>query len=192
MNEQSTSSMDYLNFLQQQHGRISSAEAKNGPQIIQMSAEQQQQLKQQAEEMSRRCRFGVIGQTFQQLPGKPALVVESRFMRWLDSEEQAYQRTLVLTEEWKQLEVGWLSDDGIARLVIKNDEGRFLTTPTEEEKQAMAERVVEVGISQVYGYRAYFRIRPGEDLQSEPTNASNLYLRSTKGKVRCTITAIPN
>ena len=203
MGEQLPFSAPFLEDLQerqQQHqGRITSAEAQDGPQVVQMSAEQQQQLRQQAEEMSRRCRFGVVGQTFQQLPGKPALVVEHRFMRWLDSEEQAYQRSLVLTEEWKQLDFGWLEQNQIARLVIKNDEGRFLTNPTEDEKKEMAERIILLGHSPIetdlegQQYRfATWKIRPGEDFQGEPTTGNSIYLRSTKGKVRCTITAIPN
>ena len=157
-----------------------------------VTPEKKAQIKEQAESLANRCRFGVVNTLFHQQPHTPAFTVEARFTRFLDSDEQPYQRRLTLTEDWQKLDYGWLAPDRVAVLVIKNEEGRYLTIPTQEEKDDMARRTIHLGHKIGDVVAAYWLVRPGECFQGEPFSLEDFYLRSAKGKIRCTITIIPS
>lgn len=160
------------------------------------SPEQKAQFNELATSMANRCRFGAVTTLFHQQPRTPAFTVDVRFTRFLDSDEQPYQRRLTLTESWVPLDLGsWIDPEKVAVLIIKNEEGRHLTIPTEEEKKDMAERRVFIGRpfgNDPKGFiDIHWQIRPDECFQGEPYNAQGLYLRAARGKVRCTLTVIP-
>src|SRR6185312_8298003 len=89
-----------------------------------------------------RARLGLVCTVYHQQPGNEPISAESRFSRWLESEEQPYLRKLVIGEEWTLLDCGWLEDVGM--LLLRNEEGKFQVQPTEAERAEVMSRVVEV------------------------------------------------
>ena len=119
-----------------------------------------------------------------------ATSVESRFTRDLESNEQVYRRHLLVTEEWKPLDCGWLKDAGVGMLVLHNEEGRNLQTrPFQEEKEAISQRVVELA----YGPEDHqgWLILPGESMRACPSNAKGLFVRCRKGTAQIIVNLIP-
>ena len=74
--------------------------------------------------------------------GEEASVVETRYSRDVEGDDQPYTRRIVATEEWTVLDTGWITSVGT--LIIQNPTGRFLqVNPTEEEKRERAEEVAK-------------------------------------------------
>lgn len=69
--------------------------------------------------------------------------LESTFSRDLVSDGDPYQVTMVVTEEWQDVDVGWVERCGM--MVLKNLEGLGLQViPTEAEVAAIESRVVDI------------------------------------------------
>ena len=112
-----------------------------------------------------------------------------------------YTRKLTLGEEWKPLDAGHLTEadpDGVGLVTVRNDEGRFPhAVPSPEERAALAERVVEVGVyvdnqDGTPGAIAFARVAPGEALPPfDPAAFRDLRVRCRKGTARVTIHLLP-
>lgn len=119
---------------------------------------------------------------YQPLDEQPT-AVESRFMHPLDSDAEPVVRKLEVTEAWQTLDVGGLA--GAAVFVVANEEGQFRRIrPTEEERQAAAARIVEVG----RGGTADWLIPPGASMRGIAAQPGQLQVRCQAGTARCTLT----
>lgn len=112
----------------------------------------------------------------------------------LESDEQPYTRWFNAGSEWKPLDRGWL--EAASLLILQNEEGRYpATRPSAEEKQAIAERVVEIGLDPGDGDWNYLTpvllVRPGRTCTVEPADLKNLMVRCRKGAARCVLYLFP-
>lgn len=131
----------------------------------------------------------VVEMIYLQSRNGEAQCVESRYMRELDTDEQLYKRRLVITNEWKPLDVGWIEKPGL--LIIHNEEGKHLTVnPTYKEKQIIADRVVEIS-SNPEGCFSIL-VLPGESTRFQPSEVSKLQIRCRSDKASIIIHAFPN
>jgi hypothetical protein len=112
----------------------------------------------------------------------------SRFICELSTDEQAYQRKQVVGETWVPLKLGWL--ENCSQLLLKNEEGKFAYNPTEEQKQAVASRVIQLSFTQE-NPTAHVLIPPGENSRFRPYSAQGLMLRCECGNAQYTIYAVP-
>ena len=118
--------------------------------------------------------------------------IETRFSHELETTEQLYERHLQVTEEWQPLDCGWLKDK-VGMLVIQNDEGHFLyVNPTDEEREAAANRTVEVAYKKPeQSCSNCWLIPPGESMRARPSHASELAIRCQSGVAEITLYLIP-
>lgn len=131
-------------------------------------------------------RLIVVDTVFHQGAMEQPTAAESRFARWLDTDEQPCVRKSKVGQDWKPLcDGGWLTQVGM--LLLSNDEGRFLVVPTPKEEKEMAARILDVA----QGETAVARVRPGESLRFEPVDLQGLRLRCQAGVAKYTVTMIP-
>ena len=122
------------------------------------------------------------------------LAVDSRFSRIISSGEQPYQRqnhkpNTTATEEWKQLDCGWLKDN-VGMLVITNDEGKFFEVyPTEEEKEEIKLRILEIAYEK--NPLAVWYVPPTESFRGCPSDPELLWIRCQHGTAKYTLTVLP-
>lgn len=126
----------------------------------------------------------------QTVPDQPT-ALESRFSRFLASDEQVYVRRLTVGEDWQRLDTGWLKVASL--LLVSNDEGRGQQVqPTDQERADIAARVIEVAHGE---YRSAilpdWLIPPGESLRGCPASLGNIWLRCRQGVARCTVVLFP-
>lgn len=138
----------------------------------------------------------IVDTIYYQQGGDSTVSADSRYTRWMDSEEQHYNRQLKIGMEWEKLNVGWISDCGM--LMIKNREGTNQKVhPSEEEKEDTANKVLEIGVvlpelPEVPSKTIPFAIvLPGESLRFHPYKVGNLYVRCKHGPCRIIIDAFP-
>lgn len=135
----------------------------------------------------RKSRLTVVETIYHQDADGQPTAVEANYARWLASDEHPFQRRLKVGEEWQRLETGWLED--VSLLVLTNEEGKGLQTiPTDEERVALAARIVEVGTP---GSEADWLILPGESLRGRPAAMRQLRFRCRAGTARCVLTLFP-
>lgn len=157
------------------------------------------------------ARMVIVEQVSHQSPNQPPTVVDSRYPRILETDEQVYKRSMKIKSEWTNIDVGWLIETGVAQIVIENREGQALQViPTQEEKAAFLARILELGIEVEFESdkpRDMFSkvkipnvivpfsiIRPGESTRLDPsTYIGSLRIRCmVEGETAQTwITAIP-
>lgn len=155
-----------------------------------------------------KCRIAVVEYVYHQQPDVQPTVTESRFSRWLESQEQPYLRRLTLDQTWRELDFGWLKQSGM--LVLKNEEGRFHVQPTKDEREDMAARIIEVALflpgekndgsrtmhdtplRKAIGPLIFAIVRPGESLRFEPHDVGCLRIRTMHGSARCSIMVLPH
>lgn len=133
-------------------------------------------------------RVTVVEQVYHQiLNGQPHLV-ESRFSRDLESDEQAYERRLKVGEAGVPLDCGWVTK--ASQLLIINEEGRNLqVNPTDEERKKLSEKVLEVYY--VQSLTSPWLVLPGESMRGCPSTLEGLRIRSQSGIIRFTLHVIP-
>lgn len=119
------------------------------------------------------------------------------FSRQCETEEQPYLRSLIkATEEWSEIDTGWIPKDKVGLLVIFNEEGKHLqANPTEKQAKEIASKVLEVSWAvwcpPVYQYTPPFLIRPREVMPFSPSTIEGMFIRSRSGIARYTICALP-
>lgn len=145
-------------------------------------------------------RLVVVESVYHQPVGKEAKLIASRFSRELSSDEQPYQRELKASERWEPLDNGWIDKAGM--LVIRNNEGQFLQTqPTEEERQEVAERVLEIccedrdalSVDNDFPISLFpqWWILPGESMRACPADLGSIYIRCRSGTAQFTLDLLP-
>lgn len=139
------------------------------------------------------ARLGIVEQIYCYPPGAAPTLIDLREGLWLETDEQPYQRKLKVGPEWQHLDCGWLEGNGTSLLVLVNEEGKHLTVvPSEQQKTALALRVVDVGVFSQGLLATVAVLRPGLSLRFEPADAKALRLRSRSGEARVTLTLFPS
>ena len=133
-------------------------------------------------------RVTVVEQVYHQILNEQPHLVESRFSRGLQSDEQAYERRLKVDEGGMPLDCGWLTE--ASQLLIINEEGRNLQViPTDEERKELAKKVLEI----FFGDRPdnCWLVPPGESMRACSNTLHALKIRSQSGTIRFTLHVIP-
>lgn len=131
----------------------------------------------------------IVESIYHQPFGEQPTQVENRFEQILSSSEQPYQRKLKATEEWQQLDFGWLESVGM--ILIVNTEGKFLQLqPTEEEKEETAKKVLEL-CYRISVCPFGWSILPGASFRGQPNDPTTLHIRSQSGVTRFMLYAWP-
>ena len=144
----------------------------------------------------------VVEQIYHQPAGEEPTAYQHSFVRKLSVQEQPYSRKIRVGESWQPLDLGWFADkpDEIGMVQIINNEGRFTQTqPTDEERAAMAAKIICV-VSKVMGDRitgvlaednfCWF-IPPGESFRGSPTDATRIWIRCRSGVAQATVNVFP-
>lgn len=134
----------------------------------------------------RPSRITVVDMISFQADGEQPKGVQSRFERWLKSDDDLFTRRIKLTEEWSKLDTGGVA--GVGMLVIENLPVKFAVQPTNEERQAALAKIVE--LSYRPGPAEWF-ILPGESMRSQPANVDGLWIRCSTGEHRCIVHLFP-
>jgi len=132
-------------------------------------------------------RISVSEMLIHQHPDQQPTAIEHRFSRSIKSDEQPYIRKTKVSEEWINLDFGWVENVGMLHLV--NEEGGNLQTiPTEEELQALALKVIEIR-HESSGF--CWLILPGESFRGMPSTGNGLQVRCQSGIAKYTINIFP-
>lgn len=115
---------------------------------------------------------------FQQ-PDREAQQVECGHTRDLSESDQPYMRELTATEEWQNLDYGWIENPGT--ILIETFPLRLPVNPSEEQRKAYEEGILELGYADSSGGCLIY---PGQALPFNVTEPENLRIRSHKGDVR--------
>ena len=103
------------------------------------------------------------------------------------------RRIKVDDKEWIPLDLGWVPADKVGLIVLENRTGADgpLSNPTEGEKKAVAESILEIGVGGEKFARLQWKVRPGRFFCAEPVNAGQIIIKSVKGTVKLTIFIVP-
>ena len=130
----------------------------------------------------------VVEQVYYQVSGGQPRLVESRFSRKLESDEQPYERHLKVGVEGAPLDCGWI--EKASQLVITNEEGRNLqVNPTDEEREELQRKVLELGYEDCPVPLCL--IHPGESIRFCPFSLEGLGVHSRFGVIRFTLHLFP-
>ena len=143
-----------------------------------------------------KSRLVVVETFYHQHGGDVATAVSTSFARWLDTNEQVYQRKLKVGREWLQLDFGWLKElPVLGMLHIKNDEGCFpVVNPTKEERESASKKVLMLGVLRLGITTPLMILPPGETLRFQPLNEHpvNWLVCCIEGEAKFTMTVSPN
>lgn len=136
---------------------------------------------------AKNARIVVTGYVYHQPATEQPFSVNLGFSRQLESDEQPWIRKIKIGEEWQPLDPGWVKE--VALLVLVNDEGehRFQRVPTEQEKQDMKDRIVELGYLSPAQAKPNWLIPPGENFRGMPVDLASLRVRCRRGEARCVL-----
>lgn len=119
---------------------------------------------------------------YQPLDQQP-VSVESRYTHGLARDAEPVLSQREATDQWQALETGGL--DGPAVFVLRNEEGEFrYVRPSEEEQQAVAAKVIEVG----RGGAADWLVPPGASMRGLAAQPGHLQVRCQTGTAKFTLT----
>lgn len=147
-----------------------------------------------------RPRLVVADVLYYQPAGGAPVSRESRFSRWLDDAagDGVYVRPRATAlEEWQPLDTGWVRE--CAQLLLENLEGKFTQlVPTQEEREAAARLVIQLGIGPEPGTEdpwitAFAEVPPGESCRLRPCGGpgTGYYVRCPVGPAKYAVTLVP-
>lgn len=133
---------------------------------------------------------------------------ERQGVTYLESHEQPFVRKLHAGKDWAPVDLAWLRDISLARLMITNEEGKFLVRPTPEEKKIVEGSNLLLGLMEGAGNGVkekrtmhdppvriipFAKIRPQDFMFYQPIIADGfkLMIRATVEKIKFTLVAIP-
>lgn len=111
------------------------------------------------------------------------------FQGYLETKEQPYERRLTVGTVWSPIETGWLqySDVGLLFLINKAGTG-LMVNPSPEEREALADKVVEVSFGK---NKADLIVRPGRFIPIEVKDIRKVSLRAPNDPVEIELTLFP-
>jgi hypothetical protein len=152
-------------------------------------------------EYNNKSRIVIVENVYHQSPNEDPIVVESRFDRWLSTNEQPFIRKMYVEQEWKPLDYGWINNASI--LVITNEKDKSIAVrPTHSQQELLNNRILEVGIIPTIEDKPrdmhspkldntpiiFTTIPPGESIRINPPNVKSVVIRCQGiGVTRCTI-----
>ena len=119
-------------------------------------------------------RITVVEMVYFQAPGESPLGIESRYSRKLTTDEQPCERRLKATENWQELDRGWV--DQASLIVISN-------------RETATGKILEVAYKNA-GQDTWL-VLPGESMRAHPSDATRLVIRSQLGTIRFTANIFP-
>lgn len=153
-------------------------------------------------------RIIVVEMVYHQSTEEQPTAIETRFARWLDSEEQPFIRRSKVGEEWQPLDTGWIDTAGL--ILISNVEGTttIQQQPSQQEQDSLTSRVLEIGLitpEPVKSNRTMYsphqgpstlivpfaEIIPGETIRFSPVNLDRMRIRCRNGFGRYSIHVLP-
>lgn len=161
-----------------------------------------------------RGRMTVKDYTYHHTPEGEVTLIPVAFSRMLNCPEKPYQRRILIGEQWRKLDLGWVwnpssQDDcgpGVSMILVRN----LATTlgqvkPTPEHIAEVKAMILEIGIEgydQDPKYRTmhsppkvgpapFALIPPGEGQRFIPADPYKLYIRCQKGSCTTSITIYP-
>lgn len=154
-------------------------------------------------QVTRPARVSRISYVYFQKPGQDAKTTVLRSSKSLATLEDAFTREFSVNEEWKPLELAWLADN-LGFLIVRNlGLPRQQGVPTMERVEAEAAAVLEIGllVGEDSKTRTMFSpkaivvpltsLPPMGSLEWLPSEPVALRLRSQRGALWCSVTAIP-
>jgi hypothetical protein len=106
------------------------------------------------------------------------------FCQLLTTEEQVWRRIVVVTSEWTPVPLGWLDGQPVSMIILKNEEGQFFQVqPTQEERDAAAARIIEVGVEYDGKIHPFTIVRPHMNARFEPVGPIHIRCQTDHAKV---------
>lgn len=119
----------------------------------------------------------------------------------LETDEQVCQRRSTITEEWSEIDLGWVKQAKM--LVIWNDEGRFPNViPSPVDVALASKRVLEIALVPLYpskidqdspriALEAFGLVYPQSSIRLFPSDSKRLQVRCQSGTCNLLIAAFP-
>jgi hypothetical protein len=141
-----------------------------------------------------RARYVVVSNINYQIPGEnprgPGTLRYSHDLRSRDEADQAYERVVRVSEEWVEVDLGWAKK--CALLLLMNVATRLPgRTPTKEEKDEAAAKILQWGVSGPMGLVPVGNIPVGEATHFSPEDGVSIWVRCKSGQGRLSIFAVP-
>jgi len=138
-----------------------------------------------------RDRITMVMHIHHQHQGEQPHSVEGITEQWLQGTEQPYPRRTTVTDQWKPLDLGWLSVEDAGMLVVENLEGRNPQRRISKEEQAQIDlKVVEVGRGE-NDKELRLLCPPKGALPVSANSLAGLKIRCRSGSAQCMITVFP-
>lgn len=143
-------------------------------------------------------RITLLTQVIHHLPGAPGYGPKPlRYARDTIVDEQAYERTVRVGEEWKPLDLGWVGTDyhgaGAVLLVVNCSVPKPQRVPTVEERAENLAKTIIVGIEQNDGsvLELGYGFPDEQVLCIHPLNLPRYRVRCGSGEGRYSIFLVP-
>ena len=134
-------------------------------------------------------RITIIETIYHQQQDEQPTMIEHKFSKELDTQEQLYQRRTKVGEEWQPIDCGWVGAENTGIIILQNEEGDFpKVIPTEEEREEVNKKILEVSYN---GSEYSMLVFPQESIRLHPSSPKDLKIRCRSGNARLTIYAIP-
>ena len=153
-----------------------------------------------AQQQVKRGRVVVAETVYHQYGDAQPTAVEKPFSYAVSSDEEPYRRTLKVTQEWQQLDTGWLDASTVARLpdmiCLFHEPEVFSSKPTSEQLRQAVERVVLLRFAyekEIVGCTsdADMELPSGRSCRLFLRLRRNLYLCCLGGECKVALTVFP-
>jgi len=135
-------------------------------------------------------RITMVLQFHHQCLGDKPTSVHSSGHVMLESTEEPNSKRFEVGEEWTPLKFGDLDPDKCGFFTVENLEGKhYIVNPTEAEKLATAERIIEVSMTADSSESNL--VLPGWAMPFYPKSAKKVMIRCAKGKASVRTTVFP-
>lgn len=135
-----------------------------------------------------KSRITIVESCYFEQDGEGPVVVENRFSREVEGQDQPYVRNLKIGPEWMPLQYGWVEAPGLITITNREGEDQQLI-PTEEQAHQLATRHLDISFREPRMVDQ--RIPPGESCRIFPTENTNIYLRSPNGQIKVCVNIFP-
>jgi hypothetical protein len=142
-------------------------------------------------------RLTVVEQIYHENESGPRAIPTVPFTRTIDSEEETYGRNFKVSEDWQEIDTGWVKDS-VGHVYLRNAEDfRGPNQPTEEELEALQSRPIIVGIVAANRelssacVEEFAELSPRESMRLFPRNFGRYRIRSAGGTVRAYVAITP-
>lgn len=138
-----------------------------------------------AKAMARRRLTVADSVVWQPMDGNPVAHEWPPYSRWIEGDDEPYQRTYTVGSEWTPLDLGWLAGKDVGMLCLRNVGPR----PPAGEMGLVVEVGVPIDATPIL--QPFARVRPGADCRFEPHNGGDMFVCCPAGKARLTVFAVP-